>query len=999
MLPAFEAYLSRGVRYVVESSRIARRLFPGLRCLFVAMVLSSILVNWPVYCLAGNLHLREMEFTKQDGIGSTYIYDIVQDDCGYLYFQTRRGSYFYTGKYFAPLPLPVERTDRPAFSSTNISSDGYLYFQDNKSLFLARQKTSARVSPLDIEYQKISVEGAQGDFLAYYDRRNIFILEKEGLRRCFLEQGYQAHCEVNLTLESEKLSVAKIGRKLVIVDSNRNTIFDTDGHVLYSLGAEGGFIGRTELRKIIPVVFLREKRLRFLDDSFRWRDLPYKELKNDVPGRKEIYSLMRDRNSFLFYDGHKISSYTGKGWDVLNDDFNREQDIFSSFLDRDHQFWSVRDEVDLIRFIGWGNLENLVSSQFETVWYIRQLGDAQILSADRSLYYRRGSGAEKKLVELSSVAFTWDGPSYFWISPSREYVARCKIVESRLLCDKRVTVRDATQLARVSAGPRAGQLWIATLHGLFSWGGEGARNNGKGSFTSRKRFEGEIDFLTLRGGRDLWFATRKGLYRLDGNGTPVHMLASWPSGPNFWAVSMAFTSENDLWIGGVGTRTGLIHIRLSGNRIVSIESVSSDKIGSEMVFTLFCDSRHWLWVGSESMLAGYNGKEWVRIDKDDGLVSTDISARGITEDRDGSLWVGSSRGATHLRHPEHYFQYQDLRPVFVRVMLGDKPLPEKAVPFTHESLSVKLGTLNTELSATTQFRYRMEGVDSQWIGSSTGEIRYNYVPAGHSRLFVEAVNDKRNLISAPIVLDIRMQRPWWQAWPLIVLYVVAIPVLPYTLNRLRFRYLMKRQRVLETLVDERTREMQAAQKALEQQARQDGLTRLMNRRTAEASARRLMETMASRNGKERPATGPDAAMAALALFDIDYFKSINDSFGHTIGDEILVEIGARLLREKKGTEIVGRYGGEEFLILVAGPFPDAVARISELLATLSGVAFETRAGTMPIGCSAGITDTWPGDVWSDAIERADKALYEAKLGGRGRIVVSESGRDDEGCPG
>ncbi|GBQ15422.1 diguanylate cyclase [Swaminathania salitolerans LMG 21291] len=477
------------------------------------------------------------------------------------------------------------------------------------------------------------------------------------------------------------------------------------------------------------------------------------------------------------------------------------------------------------------------------------------------------------------------------------------------------------------------------------------------------------------------------------------MLASWPSGPNFWVVSMAFTSENDLWIGGAGARTGLIHIRLSGNRIVSIEPVSSDKIGSEMVFTLFCDSRHWLWVGSESMLAGYNGKEWVRIDKDDGLVSTDISARGITEDRDGSLWVGSNRGATHLRHPEHYFQYQDLKPVFVRVMLGDKPLPEKAVPFTHESLSVKLGTLNTELSATTQFRYRMEGVDSQWIGSSTGEIRYNYVPAGHSRLFVEAVNDKRNLISAPIVLDIRMQRPWWQAWPLIVLYVVAIPVLPYTLNRLRFRYLMKRQRVLETLVDERTREMQAAQKALEQQARQDGLTRLMNRRTAEASARRLMETMASRNGKERSATGPDAAMAALALFDIDYFKSINDSFGHTIGDEILVEIGARLLREKKGTEIVGRYGGEEFLILVAGPFPDAVARISELLATLSGVAFETRAGTMPIGCSAGITDTWPGDVWSDAIERADKALYEAKLGGRGRIVVSESGRDDEGCPG
>ncbi|GAB6853637.1 hypothetical protein JCM15831A_06610 [Asaia astilbis] len=456
---------------------------------------------------------------------------------------------------------------------------------------------------------------------------------------------------------------------------------------------------------------------------------------------------------------------------------------------------------------------------------------------------------------------------------------------------------------------------------------------------------------------------------------------------------MAFTSHDDLWIGGILARTGLLHLHLDGDRVVKIEQIDPSLVGSQLVFSLLSDTGHRLWAGTENGVAGFDGKQWIRVDKADGLISTNINQQGLTGDQDGSIWISTLRGVSHLLHPERFFEKQDLRPVFVKVMLGEHLLPEKAVPYSRDPLMVTLGTLNTALATTTYFRYRLEGTDENWITTTTGEIRYNFVQPGHSRLVVQAINDNRNIVSDPIVLEIRMQRPWWATWPLILGYTVSVIALPYSLNKLRYRYLLKRQKRLEALVDERTQEMRAAQSALELQARQDGLTKLMNRRTAEASVSRLLEKLARSDYDGGPRS------ATMALFDVDHFKSINDTFGHGIGDEILAGIGERLLRTKRPEEIIGRHGGEEFLIVVQGEFADARDRIARLLAALSDVPFETKVGALSIGCSAGIARTSPEEIWADTLERADQALYKAKIEGRGRIVVSVQDRDDEDYPG
>lgn len=121
---------------------------------------------------------------------------------------------------------------------------------------------------------------------------------------------------------------------------------------------------------------------------------------------------------------------------------------------------------------------------------------------------------------------------------------------------------------------------------------------------------------------------------------------------------------------------------------------------------------------------------------------------------------------------------------------------------------------------------------------------------------------------------------------------------------------------------------------------------------------------------------------SLAILDIDFFKKVNDTYGHQIGDKVLQELAYNLKQYVKTPHIVARFGGEEFVIIYYSSDEDAQKLVQQLHANLN----KTIWGTIPIKVSIGITSRIATDTYAEIYERADRALYVAKQTGRNRVV-------------
>jgi len=128
----------------------------------------------------------------------------------------------------------------------------------------------------------------------------------------------------------------------------------------------------------------------------------------------------------------------------------------------------------------------------------------------------------------------------------------------------------------------------------------------------------------------------------------------------------------------------------------------------------------------------------------------------------------------------------------------------------------------------------------------------------------------------------------------------------------------------------------------------------------------------------------------LAMLDLDHFKRVNDRYGHPVGDEVLVEMVRRCLVCLRNSDTIGRWGGEEFIVLLPLTSLDAGVQACERLrAAMADTAFETTAGQLAVTLSCGLAERRPGENLELLIERADAALYEAKRCGRNRVRHSD----------
>lgn len=135
---------------------------------------------------------------------------------------------------------------------------------------------------------------------------------------------------------------------------------------------------------------------------------------------------------------------------------------------------------------------------------------------------------------------------------------------------------------------------------------------------------------------------------------------------------------------------------------------------------------------------------------------------------------------------------------------------------------------------------------------------------------------------------------------------------------------------------------------------------------------------------------------SLLLLDIDRFKRINDTFGHDVGDQVLIAIAVALQEALRDYDIVGRWGGEEFVVVL--PHTDeagAVSAAEHLRAAIADLAVSCAGGPVRPTVSLGVARLGANESIERCLKRADEALYEAKNGGRNQWVLADAARDCE----
>ena len=127
----------------------------------------------------------------------------------------------------------------------------------------------------------------------------------------------------------------------------------------------------------------------------------------------------------------------------------------------------------------------------------------------------------------------------------------------------------------------------------------------------------------------------------------------------------------------------------------------------------------------------------------------------------------------------------------------------------------------------------------------------------------------------------------------------------------------------------------------------------------------------------------------MAIWDVDKFKTVNDTYGHQAGDKVLTVIGKLLYKQCRETDFVARFGGEEFVLLMPETDAESAMTATEhLRKAVAATEFHFRGQRVPITISCGISEFRQGDDPEQVFERADKALYEAKDGGRNRCCTA-----------
>jgi diguanylate cyclase (GGDEF)-like protein len=535
----------------------------------------------------------------------------------------------------------------------------------------------------------------------------------------------------------------------------------------------------------------------------------------------------------------------------------------------------------------------------------------------------------------------------------------------------------------------AGRLWICTEHGIYVIDEPGEprplpRLVDEGAGLARTR-TASTSWACESPDGTLWFATAGDVIRQRAQGwdrVPMRLHGDPAQAPR-GVTTLACAPDGSVWLGELDTGK-LWRLAPGSTPAWELEDRTPPAMNGRHLQALLLDHRGWVWLSTDNGVAVGDGRRWRYLTQEDGLTWNDGNQNALYEDLDGSVWIGSSAGASHVTRPEALFGIE-ARPLLVEALRRDghdvAPGAALSFPWSRGSLDLVLADPVYRRPGDRILLSRLEGLEDAWTSRHDLELHYAALPPGRYRLEVQVARSELQTRSPVTSIAFEIRPPWWRTWPFVIAAVLAAALSVLGLVQWRTRRLARRQVELETLVGERTRELKDSHERMRLLALRDGLTQTWNRRAVMDALDREL----ARCGREgRPLT--------IVMIDADHFKRVNDTHGHPAGDAVLCEIARRLGAEARSYDTLGRYGGEEFLLLLPNLACDdggGRERIEAFHRAASDAPMTVGDGiALHVTCSFGAATAYPGNAESRGalIARADTALYAAKAGGRNRVA-------------
>jgi diguanylate cyclase (GGDEF)-like protein len=500
-------------------------------------------------------------------------------------------------------------------------------------------------------------------------------------------------------------------------------------------------------------------------------------------------------------------------------------------------------------------------------------------------------------------------------------------------------------------------------------------------------------------GNTLWVGTRKGLARLDmvtGEIERVPVDANDPSQlPGGFVASTLTDRRGRLWVASFGAGVQMLERRDADGRWHFRRFGLREGLPHLGVDKLLEDAQGNIWAATDDGLAVIDGKSFAirSLQMPEGVgLRTFFTSSGAATAANEMLFGGE--GGLVVVRPELVTRWEYTPPVVVTdVSAGSSRLPGggfnrmggaprrlEISPNDHR-LRVEFSALDYSAPGRNRYAYRLQGFDADWIATepSSRVASYTNLPPGHYTLQLRGSNSN-GAWSQPLEMPIRVLPLWYQTLTFRLTALLITLGLVAALVHARTAYLRRRQRELQSLVTERTAELEQrsqqlreSQLQLERIAYVDPLTGLSNRRLFEKELRHGI-AMVTRGG----------GCLTLLLLDLDGFKKINDQLGHDAGDALLVETALRLTHSVRETDHVARLGGDEFAIVLTGACELATVEvICRRILTSIAAPVSYKDATLQISASIGSVQCPSQGTETELLYKsADVALYEAKRSGR-----------------
>jgi diguanylate cyclase (GGDEF)-like protein len=564
----------------------------------------------------------------------------------------------------------------------------------------------------------------------------------------------------------------------------------------------------------------------------------------------------------------------------------------------------------------------------------------------------------------------------------------------------------------------AGVLWIGTFGG-----GLNRFDRSTGRITTYRHSEqdpeslsGDIVTSIVRDRSGVvWLGTEGGgLNRLDPDTGRVrrfeHRVDDAASLSSDTIYSLYLDPEGTLWIGTRGG--GLDRLVHGGGGEASLRNYSKrDGLVNDVVWGIVPDDSGHLWLSTNGGLARFDPRSgsFDSFTASNGLQGNEFNFGAHYRSSTGQLFFGGVNGFNAF-FPERLERNTHAPPVVLTAFLKlNRPVPLDRPVHLLETVSLEHGddvvtfefaALDFAAPEENRYRYRLDGFDSDWVDAGeVHRVTYTNLSPGSYTFRVAAANNDGVWNEQGFALPLTVLPPPWRTWWAYSLYVMALGALVYAVAENQRRKAMRQaeyRRQLEREVAARTHELRERNLELEDLNRRlseasltDSLTGLRNRRF-------LFEQVARDAAliQREYQSGRQPSQLAFIMIDLDDFKPINDTHGHAAGDGVLLQVRDILGRACRNSDVLIRWGGDEFLVVGREVDLGATDILPERIrSAVERHEFDLGEGlSRRLTCSIGVAcypflPSEPAGInLEQVVVLADKALYAAKRSGRNAWV-------------